>query len=148
MGIVNVASSNIIVKDEKFLFVKEAKTIALGKYSLPAGKVEFGESLMDCAVREAKEETGLDVKPIKLVGIYQRPISVEDTNTTVFCFLSEVVSGEITTSEQHPEVTFLSLEEIEALAGEKRLRALYMLPAIKDYLQGKLTDLKIITVIR
>ncbi len=147
MGVVNVASSNVIEKDGKFLFVREAKAIAQGKYSLPAGKVEFGESLIECAVREAKEETGLDVKPIKLVGVYQRPISVEDTNTTVFCFLSEVVGGEITPSEKHPEVVFLEVSAIEKLADEKRLRARYQFPAIKDYLQGKAIGLEIITVI-
>ena len=118
-----------------------------GHWSPPKGHVEEGEDEQETAMREIKEETGLDVKPVKLLGIYQRPISVEDTNTTVFCFISEIVGGEITPSEKHPEIVFLSLEEIESLAREKRLRARYMLPAIKDYLQGKSCDLDLITVI-
>ena len=42
-------------------------------WSLPGGIMEPGERIVDCAVREAWEETGLEVEPVRLVGIYSDP---------------------------------------------------------------------------
>lgn len=44
-----------------------------GWWGLPGGVLEVGESLADCARREAREETGLNVEPVKLVGVYSGP---------------------------------------------------------------------------
>lgn len=148
MSVVNVVCSNIIEQDGKILFVKESKKIAEGRYSLPAGKLEFGESLIDGAIREAKEETGLDVEPVKLIGIYQRPSSSEDSNTTVFCFLSKIISGNIQITDKHPEVKFLTLEEISNLEKEDRLRSRYMIVAVKDYFAKQGVDLSFLTIIK
>ena len=147
MGNVNVVCSNIIEKDKKFLFVKESKEIAKNRYSLPAGRLEFGESLIECAIREAKEETGLNIKPIKLIGIYQRPSSSENSNTTVFCFLSEITSGEIIISYKHPEITFLSFDEIKKLEQEHNLRSRYMFLAINDFLHEQGIDLSFLRIL-
>ncbi len=148
MAVVNVVCSNIIEKDNKILFVKESKSIAKGRYSLPAGKLEFGETLMEGAKREAKEETGLEIESIKLIGIYQRPASSEDSNTTVFCFLSKIISGEIKVSEKHPDIKFLSLGEISILEKKHLLRSRYMFPAVNDYFNAKGVDISFLHVIR
>jgi len=42
-------------------------------WSLPGGIMEPGERIVDCVVREAREETGLEVEPVRLVGIYSDP---------------------------------------------------------------------------
>ena len=148
MSQINIACSNIIVQDQKILFVRESKSIAKDKFSLPAGKLEFGESILDGAIREAKEETGLDVEPIKLIGIYQRPASKENTNTTFFCFLSIIKSGEIKTSAEHPEVKYLSINEIHDLNQQDRIRCRYTIPAINDYLNHQGIDTEFINIIK
>ena len=40
---------------------------------MPGGIMELGEQFVDCVVREVKEETGLDVEPVRLIGIYSDP---------------------------------------------------------------------------
>lgn len=139
--------SNIITQDGKFLFVSESKPVAIGKYSLPAGRLEFGETWMDGAIREAEEETGLIVKPSKLVGIYQRPHSVEETNTTAFVFHSDIVGGEIKYSKEHPWVGYFSYDKVIQLESEGLLRSKYMRPVINDFLLGKGVPVDFLTVI-
>lgn len=146
-GIVNVVCSNIISRDGEFLFVSESKAVAKGAYSLPAGKLEPKETWMEGAVREAREETGLIVRPVRLVGIYQRPDSAEDTNTTAFVFHSEIVGGEIRYSKEHPWVGYFSYDEIVGLERSGSLRSKYMRPAIDDFLAEKSISLDFLTVI-
>lgn len=57
-----VIVGGIIEKDGKYLLVQEAKKKCYKKWSLPAGHLEFNESLEQGAIREIKEETGCDVE--------------------------------------------------------------------------------------
>lgn len=44
-----------------------------GQWGLPGGSVEIGESVVEAVAREVREETGLEVRPRRLVGIYSEP---------------------------------------------------------------------------
>ncbi len=137
----HICAGNIIEKDGKFLLVQETKEIAKGKFHLPCGKLEEKEAVLDAAIREAEEETGLRVKPRKLIGCYQRVFAPLKNNTVNFIFASDIISGEIQTSKEHPIVKFFSLEEIKELNGNDMLRAVWLLEALQDYLSGKAYDL-------
>ena len=58
-----------IIEDEKVLLTKRED---FEVWCLPGGGVEDGETLAEGAIREAKEETGLDVELTSLVGVYSR----------------------------------------------------------------------------
>lgn len=62
----------IIELDNQGILLIKRKNIPFG-WAIPGGFVDYGESLEDAAVREAKEETGLDVKLIKQLHTYSRP---------------------------------------------------------------------------
>jgi 8-oxo-dGTP diphosphatase len=68
-----VACSNLIERDGGYMLVRETKAAVWHRYNFPAGRAEAGESLVDAAVREAKEETGLKVVVSYLVGIISVP---------------------------------------------------------------------------
>jgi 8-oxo-dGTP diphosphatase len=63
-----LAVSAAIFRDDKILLVRRARLPAKGFYSLPGGRVEFGESLHTALHREVDEETGLKIEVIGLAG--------------------------------------------------------------------------------
>jgi ADP-ribose pyrophosphatase YjhB (NUDIX family) len=63
-----LAVSAAIFRDGKVLLTRRARSPAKGFYSLPGGRVEFGESLHQALAREVNEETALDIDIIGLAG--------------------------------------------------------------------------------
>ena len=69
-----------------------------GKWELPGGRVEFGESPADAAVRETQEEVGCDIEIIRLLPIVQNRIweRTDDVrlHSFVICYEAKLISGE------------------------------------------------------
>ncbi|RKX29831.1 MAG: NUDIX hydrolase [Candidatus Zixiibacteriota bacterium] len=66
-----------------------------GTWALPGGGVEIGETVEQAAVREAKEETGLDIKLDYLVGVYSDPKRDPRGHTVSIVFRATPVGGEL-----------------------------------------------------
>jgi 8-oxo-dGTP diphosphatase len=64
-------------------------------WSLPGGRLESGESLTDCVVREVQEETGLLVAPVELAFVIDAHNQVHDQHFLVHVFSCRVVTGQI-----------------------------------------------------
>lgn len=62
---IHVGVYGLYVKDDKVLVIKKSKGPYVGKYDLPGGRIEFGESLEEALKREFLEETGTEVKSSK-----------------------------------------------------------------------------------
>ena len=57
----------LIFKEGKVLFGKRKSKHANGVYAPPGGKLDFGETFVDCAKREVREETGLEIENVKFL---------------------------------------------------------------------------------
>ncbi len=101
-----------------------------GQWGLPGGSVEVGESVTDAVVREVREETGLDVMPRRLVGIYSEPalqvIRYPDGNTwhyVTVCFECTVRGGELTTCDETLDLRYFELSRLpRTLLPHHRIR--------------------------
>lgn len=83
-------------------------------WSLPGGKREHGEMLIDAAVREVKEETGLDVKIGPVVHVREKVIGEE--HATFITFRGEILGGALgTTDAEIQRIEWKPLLEAEAL---------------------------------
>lgn len=67
-----IAVGAVAVADGRLLMVRRGRGVATGRWSLPGGRVEGGESLAEALVREVAEETGLAVRVEGLCGIAER----------------------------------------------------------------------------
>lgn len=146
MGVI-VGCGNLVERHGSYLLVRESKPSARARFNLPAGKPEVGETLAEAAVREAKEETGLDVAVDHLVGLYQCPQTSEGFGVVNFVFASRVVGGDLATSSAHPEVGFFTRAEIRDLAGRRLLRGTHIELAIDDHARGQRLPLDVLHVV-
>ncbi len=62
----------VITQDNQVILVRRGQEPSKGDWSIPGGLVNVGETLRDAAIREAFEETGLEVEPTELVELVER----------------------------------------------------------------------------
>ena len=98
-----------ITKENKVVLVKQfRKAIEQEIYELPAGKIEIGETPLDCAYRELKEETGYSANSMKLIHKYYPTPGF--SNQLVFIYLAkDLIPGE----KQLEEDEFLEVYEVD-----------------------------------
>jgi len=88
-------------------------------YSFPGGHVERGESIYDCAVREVKEETGLDIKNLKHCGIVHWENQENDERYLCFMYKTTQFAGELLTETDEGKQFWLGIDELLATPEEK-----------------------------
>jgi len=68
----------IVVRGEEVLVVRRGAEPSTGLWSIPGGLVELGERVRDAAGREVREETGIDVELLDLVGVFDNIVRDEE----------------------------------------------------------------------
>ncbi|MDA3792155.1 MAG: NUDIX hydrolase [Elusimicrobia bacterium] len=116
-----------IVKDkDRILLVKRGVEPEKGKWSLPAGFMELGESPEEAVLRELKEEAGIDGKIKELIGVYAQPSKNYSTVLTVgYSVLTsgrddDVVAGDDVTDAEFKEIE--KAEDIPFVSHRRMLR--------------------------
>lgn len=126
---VGVVAGCVIQQDDRYLMVQEKQPKVYGLWNLPAGYVDKDEEVEHAAVREAKEETGYDVKLDGLVGVYH-----DTTKEPVkHVYRAHIIGGELAVEEDEIlDVAWLTYDEIKDLNKEGKLRARFIFEAISS----------------
>jgi 8-oxo-dGTP pyrophosphatase MutT (NUDIX family) len=103
---------------EKILLTRRADN---GRWCLPGGRMEPGETAAEACEREAWEETGLRVQVVRLIGIYTDPdmvIQYKDSNrfhVIGMCFEAKIVSGKLGLSNETTQAGWFTPSEIATM---------------------------------
>lgn len=137
-----VVSCSVLVKvKDKILFIKESKKVTAGKYGLPGGKLESGETLQQCAERECFEETGLTVKAQELIAVSQKPKSRELNNVIRYIFIGEL-NDNLLIANGELELFWLSDSEFKGLALNGRIRGADVVDIVEKVFRGEIKSIK------
>ncbi|MEE6450755.1 NUDIX hydrolase [Gottfriedia acidiceleris] len=112
----HIISAATIVMNEKneILLIKGPRR----GWEMPGGQVEEGESLKEAAIRETKEESGIEIEVLKFCGVFQN-VSSSICNTL---FLAKPIGGRLTTSSESLEVGYFPIEEALVMVTWKNFK--------------------------
>ncbi len=113
----------VLSDDKKILLVKES---ADGKWSLPGGWADIGFSPKEVIIKEFKEETGLEVIPLKLLAVFDKKMHQHPPQPfyvyklAVYC---EAVSNEIIKGFDVLDVQYFSIDQLPELSEDRILKS-------------------------
>ncbi len=107
-------------KDGKLLLIQRGNEPKLGLWSFPTGYVDIGDTPMETAVREAKEEADVDVELDRLLGVY----SNENRTVVLIIYVGRVVAGTPAGSAEALDARLFTPDALPELAFDHDYRIL------------------------
>jgi ADP-ribose pyrophosphatase YjhB (NUDIX family) len=122
-----VASTSVFVLDsrDRVLLIRRTDN---GLWALPGGTQEVGEYIAETAVRETREEAGVEVEVVGIVGIYTNPNHVQSYSDGEVrqqfsvCLKARYVGGDLQTSDETSDVRWVERAELERLPIHPSMR--------------------------
>jgi len=120
-----VVACSILLMDDNIVLLKRAISPQKGKWVIPGGYVDRGEEVEAAAIRETREECGLETQIERLLGIYSYAGHVP----VVIVYVAQVLSGELISGDETLEAGLFSKDRIPW--GELAFRS--TVDALKDF---------------
>jgi 8-oxo-dGTP diphosphatase len=100
----------------RLLLVERGRDPYKGRFALPGGFVEYGETVEDAAARELEEETGLKATVVELVGVYSDPDRDPRGHTVTIVFRLQVEGGKLRAGDDAAKARFFPVNRLPPLA--------------------------------
>ncbi len=84
----------IIYDENNIILIRRKNPPFQGQLALPGGFVDVGETVEDACIREAKEETNINVKILKIIGVYSKPKRDPRGHTVTIAYLCKPLTGQ------------------------------------------------------
>ena len=129
-----VIAVDILIENKgKIVLIKRKYHPHVGKLALPGGMVEREESVEDAAVREAREETSLNVKLKEILGVYSSNKLDPRGYAITTVFLADIVGGKLRASDDAQDIGWFDIKKINL----KKLGFKHHVKILKDYMKWK-----------
>lgn len=109
----------VVVKDDAVLLIRRGQPPRQGEWSIPGGRQEWGETVRETALREVREETGLEVELVDLIGVFdgigRSPDGAVSWHYTLVDFVARWTGGEPAAGSDAAHAEFVPRERLQAL---------------------------------
>lgn len=114
-GMIRLAVDIVIIERDEIYLIKRKNPPFKDCWALPGGFVEYGERVEEAALREAKEETGMNVRIKKLIGVFSDPDRDPRGHTVSVAFLAEP-GGEPQSGSDAKDIKRFKISQLPKLA--------------------------------
>ena len=111
------AAGVVCVRGGEVLLIRRGTAPRLGEWSLPGGRIEFGEAAAAAALRELREEAGVEAELLGLLDVVDGVFPEIGRHYVLIDFLARWTSGEPTPGDDASEARFFPFEEAIGLAA-------------------------------
>jgi ADP-ribose pyrophosphatase YjhB (NUDIX family) len=125
------ATAVVVVNEDNHVLLQKRSDNK--KWGLPGGLLEMDESIIDCAIREVKEETNLDIAITRFLGVFNNPQmrwkEKDEARVIAFALVGKVIGGELKINDEESlEYRYFSYEavpEVHAPDNQEAIRAYF-----------------------
>ena len=119
----------VCLRGDEVLLIRRGRPPKQGEWSLPGGRIEPGERTEDAALRELREETGVEARINRLIAVVDGIFPEAGRHYVLIDFAADWVSGEPVAGDDAMEARFVPLDQVEALVDWSETRRVIALAA-------------------
>ena len=101
----------VVFRGGDVLVIRRGKPPFKGQWSIPGGKLDYGERLTDALAREVREETGVEIRVLGLLDVFEALPEASGNHYLMIDYVAEWVSGEPVAGDDAEDAVFVSFEE-------------------------------------
>ncbi len=119
----------VCLRGDSVLLIRRGTPPRLGEWSLPGGRIEPGERAMDAALRELREETGVEAEITGLIDVVDGLFPEAGRHYVLIDYAARWLSGEPVAGDDAAEARFVGLDEIQTLIDWSETRRIIRMAA-------------------